>query len=915
MLSFLKRLLRKRHSVAKPSQPSAATLDDIHDAAELADVVETVNDKAVQVGAITRMSELGDLESFSHHSNRDVRHAARTRLLELLLPDTAKIDEISDPNKLILIAGATNDESLAKNAIAQLPDQDKLLALARDHQSANVRFAAAQNISDLTVLSALARGIGRRDKRVLRLCRQRLDADQKREKAERDYQAAITQWYEDINALVSATEGRTLERIESKAKILENRWRKLEPDAPDDVRLAAEHALTRLSELVASDAAERERAIVAAKAMESASADQAQVIAALEEGLSERLSIEDMEASWARESARWRSAVEQNPPTPSIETRFDTLCELWWQRREAMDRLQASQEDIEATLAETEGADRDDIGQLRRLRDGLAQFERELDWPSGVRNPELLERMDIAEQTLRETIESLAADSQTTLAEVDDALVQAQQALDAGQVKQATQAHRKATTLLRRLDRKPSQSRAQKAQQVHGQLRALQDWQSYAVTPKREGLVEAMEQLAEATPDDPQARADQINALQQEWKSLSGHGGNDLWKRFKAAADRAYDPCRAHFGAQAQVREQTLQARFALCEELERYEATLDWQNANWPLVKQTLEAAQQQFRDLSPVDRAGHNKSRKRFKHISDKVYARLRAEYDRNLELKRQVVTRAERLAEAADGDDADLPALIDAAKSLQGDWQAIGIVPNRSDQKMWRQFRQACDAIFAKRDAERAERRDALDSAIAAAQASVDELESNLPGMTNVHQRLEELTDRLRASDIPNSVRQALIRRLESATRTQQRNQRAKADEAERVQWRNLFEALEHCRANGERAEAPDFSDPSRYPAGIALDALARRWQSGTPASLTDDIRSALRAQCVDLEIALSVASPDADQSLRMQRQMERLAEGFGAASSDDLIARINTWIGSPIESNLDERFVEALRQSRS
>ena len=49
------------------------------------------------------------------------------------------------------------------------------------------------------------------------------------------------------------------------------------------------------------------------------------------------------------------------------------------------------------------------------------------------------------------------------------------------------------------------------------------------------------------------------------------------------------------------------------------------------------------------------------------------------------------------------------------------------------------------------------------------------------------------------------------------------------------------------------------------------------------------------CVDLELALGLESPEADASLRMQRQVERLSSGMRGEGDDDPARRINDAIG--------------------
>ncbi|HAJ44000.1 MAG TPA: DUF349 domain-containing protein, partial [Alcanivorax sp.] len=93
----------------------------------------------------------------------------------------------------------------------------------------------------------------------------------------------------------------------------------------------------------------------------------------------------------------------------------------------------------------------------------------------------------------------------------------------------------------------------------------LRDWHAFAAQPKKEQLCERMEALAE-TDMDAEERASAVQALHEEWRALMSSDQDQdqaLWDRFKAASDRAYEPCRAHFAELDAQREENLRRREA----------------------------------------------------------------------------------------------------------------------------------------------------------------------------------------------------------------------------------------------------------------------------------------------------------------------------------------------------------------
>jgi hypothetical protein len=105
---------------------------------------------------------------------------------------------------------------------------------------------------------------------------------------------------------------------------------------------------------------------------------------------------------------------------------------------------------------------------------------------------------------------------------------------------------------------------------------------------------------------------------------------------------------------------------------------------------------------------RAGYRDERelrKRFDALIAKIDAQLEEARKGETTRLKDLVTQAEALK-----DTADLAAAMSAAKTLQRRWKedVTGIrLRHGEDQKLWRRFRAACDAVFARRDAEQTAR----------------------------------------------------------------------------------------------------------------------------------------------------------------------------------------------------------------
>ena len=96
-----------------------------------------------------------------------------------------------------------------------------------------------------------------------------------------------------------------------------------------------------------------------------------------------------------------------------------------------------------------------------------------------------------------------------------------------------------------------------------------------------------------------------------------------------------------------------------------------------------------------------------KRFRGACDRFFDRRkplidaqRGEEDANLVHKQALIARARQVAAGAPGE-GGWGRAIGTIKDLQAEWKTVGYVPRRDADRVYREFRAACDALFAKRD----------------------------------------------------------------------------------------------------------------------------------------------------------------------------------------------------------------------
>lgn len=474
---------------------------------------------------------------------------------------------------------------------------------------------------------------------------------------------------------------------------------------------------------------------------------------------------------------------------------------------------------------------------------------------------------------------------------------------------------------------------ANQLQQLDAKLNELKDWKSFSVTPKRAELLEEMESLAGSTLD-PATLADRIKSLQDEWRTLSKGAGESLeadWQRFQEAAQKAYQPCREYFEAQALVRQENLQGRRALLERLAAFEAGYNWEQPDWRTVIAALRESKQEWRRHSPVERVAGKALQERFDAFMVNLQSRLDAEYARNVKEKRVLIERAQRLLASEDSHRA-----IDDVKELQQKWKAVGLVPRAEDQQLWKEFRQHCDAAFQKRQQDFADYSAGLEANKSKASILCEELEKIVvlsgPDLLENAKKLADLRAAFEAiGEFPRGGARELRRRFERALeRCEMAVAQQQARDAERS-WSDLLDAADRVRAyrlaiarNADVAQR----DVLRRAAENYIAAVGQLPKGGLEAIKSELARedgsdfaaneAALRMLCIRAEILSDIPTPPEDQALRRDYQVQRLIQNMGqgiTAEAAQLDTMVIEWIGvGPTEEATYMRLLERFKRCR-
>ncbi len=435
---------------------------------------------------------------------------------------------------------------------------------------------------------------------------------------------------------------------------------------------------------------------------------------------------------------------------------------------------------------------------------------------------------------------------------------------------------------------------------LQAQLEQMRGWARWGTGQALEQLIAAAGELLNGERDvDELAVA--IPALREEWKRLNAHGAaaKGQWESFDAALEKAYQPVAARRAEEAARQAEARTAKEALCAEWEAEVAGIAWDQADFKRVETRRAEMHKQWRAAPQAGFRDERTLRKRLDTLIGGIDRRLDAARAAECERREQLIAAAQALHGQA-----DLRQAMAEAKALQQRWsrEAAPVRLKRGDEeKLWKRFRAACNAVFARQEALRAEQATQRQERVQSRQMLLDAFAATLTGgdAQTIQRALAQFrTDWGTGKPDPAD-------RLEGRARDLQQQAQQRLDALRNEKYRARFELLAQRAALAERVEAAAL-------AGEPLDAVlaeAKQAWDGLPplphktdgllakrfteaSRITREVlasgREAREALLLDLEIALGLPSPKAYAEARRERQLERLQNRFTAAAPQSLDA---------------------------
>ena len=191
-------------------------------------------------------------------------------------------------------------------------------------------------------------------------------------------------------------------------------------------------------------------------------------------------------------------------------------------------------------------------------------------------------------------------------------------------------------------------------------------------------------------------------SLSAEWDEV-GPTFHDKWEgvrdKFKDAQRKAFEKIKEHYqGVRAQLQD-NLDKKAELCKRIEDMVEQEVQSEKRWRKLTDEVIAIQKEWKTIGFVPRQDNDMIWQRFKTAGDKFfdqkkafYASLKSEQDKFRDAKKALVEKAEELKSSEDWKET-----TETLIRLQREWKKIGTAHQRDEQRLWKQFRAACNHFF--------------------------------------------------------------------------------------------------------------------------------------------------------------------------------------------------------------------------
>jgi len=892
-------------------------------------------DESIRALATNKLSDLDLLQTIiMKGTNELVKQAAQTRLFQLLcglkhpIPDYDVREKMirgsRNPALLEFVAANAEQEELREITIKRISRDPLLGDIALTDSSARIRQLAAQQIAKRSTLERVAKNSRRKDKRVYKIVKSKLD------RIIEDEQRPVLLANEVVEICNKLDKLYKRNRLLQEKPTFENyvaRWSEIQNFANEETAKHYHSICNKIINSIDQLELEQQNELQSIQNLERLLTELSTAVDELlnvrEMDKADHKKIENQEKVILNLGQEWDNiikSVSDNDKIASYNSKFQAILDLADYEPEqenttnSLEKTHSLVDQAEAMLCHSGYIFENTLSAL------LNKFNQQIDSNRSDDLEALKNRFNSTLNTLQQRLTVQQQNAQKYITQIDSRVSKIKAMIADGLISKADKSLHE---LFKQIDKSDLLSSSEKQnfhirlKDIQSQLGDLSSWRNWAHDKERERLTQKAEKLAELTQNSSNLESEfsnitsQIKELRKQWKKLRSHTQEELWQRFNNACNLAYEPCTPFIEKQSEIRKNNLKAKQDLCEQLENYIEKMDWpsdsemeidNSIDWIQVDKITRQARKEWSSIGFVERKAHKSINQRFDKAIETIRHELKKVWKINQEQFYKLIEQVQDLSQTLDG---DLSTAINKTKDFQRQWKTIGPVSSYQRNKLWKKFRKACDVIFDKRQEtiehknsennERLREKEAIcENLEALNQQPLDRanLESAYSDIDKLWRELEPQAKSLskEVNQRFKTAKQFYQNKLKDLIQQEQEQQRllikAKADLCTRLEsMTDISEAdINEFKEQWQQAKALPHTIESR---------MHHRFETALLSLDTDKAflkQSELNQKqefCLKYEILLGKESPEELQKERMEMQVVLLNSNLGHNRTEDSI----------------------------
>lgn len=200
----------------------------------------------------------------------------------------------------------------------------------------------------------------------------------------------------------------------------------------------------------------------------------------------------------------------------------------------------------------------------------------------------------------------------------------------------------------------------------------------------------------------------EVIGLQEKWKTIGFAPKKfnvKIFERFRAASDIYFNKKSEFYKAVKEEMEKNLELKKALCEKAEALKDSTDWKDTTEKMI-----ALQKEWKTIGSVARKYSDSVWKRFISACDYFFEQKnknvvsqKSVEQANLAAKKELIAKINALDEELDHEEA-----LSVLKGYMAEWNAVGFVPFKEKDKIYKEYHEAVDSQFDRLKVDRNDRK---------------------------------------------------------------------------------------------------------------------------------------------------------------------------------------------------------------